>query len=1024
MRLHRLELEGFGPYRAAQTVDFDAFADDGIFLITGPTGAGKSSVLDGVCFALYGSVPRFDKADKRLRSDHCTIDDDTRVTLEFSSGDDRYRLTRSPEYTRAKKRGEGTTVVAPEANLDKWHRDTWVGCAAGARAVGIELDEVLGLSQQQFLQVILLAQNRFSKFLHADNDERQKLLRRLFGTRSYLEYQEAFDTRRRDAERALGEASVGIDLILDTAERTLAADGLLAPADVDSPEIAAEAGGMDGVQSVTTADGTNRTEDSDRFALLERGRDRARYRAQTLQLERDNADAAHSAAERAHGEAAALHEAQQRRLRARTALAELEAAADGVDADRRELARAATAESLRAYLELAETAETAAVKARAAVDAATDAWLDAATSDIDSRDATALQHHADTLTGKIALWQEAAVRERGLDSGRSRVRTLTETITATRSALEALDSDVAGFPGRRARIDEALQRLSASPDLESARERERELAERVQAAREAERLAAETASAEAAYLTAAALLDDARAKVTALLHRRLAGYAGELAAGLIDGRACAVCGATEHPDPAPVSDASVTDEQLSAAERDRDAATTADAEASAVARESREAHARARARAGDQSASDAEAAHTHAQAQVEAATRAAQQREELGVQRRELDTAAQTMQAERDRVLAELATLGKELATANQSVEQAQRVVAQARGTHPSVAERVARAIAERDTAAALADALTAAARAADEAERAARERDTRLAATDFAEPTDAMAALRDEPTRAGLDAGVRNHDTALRAERDRLRDLELALAGQPAQPVDVSITRLALAAARDAWSGAVDRAAHAAQTAVTVADLLAQAEAQRQTRRTLAQAHAAISRLADTVAGRAPNTHRMTLESFVLAAELEQIAAAANVRLAEFSNCRYQLVHTDARAARGAASGLGLEVLDAHTGMARPVQSLSGGETFLASLALALGLAEVVTARAGGIRMDTLFIDEGFGQLDADSLELAMRTLDDLRQGGRTVGIISHVDAMKEQIPAQLRISVSADGPSLIGRADTAQRA
>ena len=127
-----------------------------------------------------------------------------------------------------------------------------------------------------------------------------------------------------------------------------------------------------------------------------------------------------------------------------------------------------------------------------------------------------------------------------------------------------------------------------------------------------------------------------------------------------------------------------------------------------------------------------------------------------------------------------------------------------------------------------------------------------------------------------------------------------------------------------------------------------------------------------------------MNLETFVLAAELEEIVAAANVRLDEMSQGRYRLQHTDSRAAHGAASGLGIEVLDAYTGHARPVQSLSGGETFLASLALALGLAEVVTARAGGIRLDTLFIDEGFGSLDADTLEIAMRTLDELRQGGR----------------------------------------
>ena len=137
----------------------------------------------------------------------------------------------------------------------------------------------------------------------------------------------------------------------------------------------------------------------------------------------------------------------------------------------------------------------------------------------------------------------------------------------------------------------------------------------------------------------------------------------------------------------------------------------------------------------------------------------------------------------------------------------------------------------------------------------------------------------------------------------------------------------------------------------------------------------------------------------------------------------RYTLHHSDARAARGRASGLAIEVLDAYTGRLRSPQSLSGGETFLASLALALGLAEVVTSRAGGIRLDTLFVDEGFGSLDPETLELAMRTLDELRAGGRTVGVISHVDAMKEQLPAQVTVEAAGQGPSTIRQDATISR-
>ncbi|MBC7591656.1 MAG: SMC family ATPase, partial [Salinibacterium sp.] len=151
------------------------------------------------------------------------------------------------------------------------------------------------------------------------------------------------------------------------------------------------------------------------------------------------------------------------------------------------------------------------------------------------------------------------------------------------------------------------------------------------------------------------------------------------------------------------------------------------------------------------------------------------------------------------------------------------------------------------------------------------------------------------------------------------------------------------------------------------------------------------------------------------LAAQLEEIVAAANLRLNTMTGGRFALEHDDQLQFRGVRSGLSLAIRDEHTGRSRATHSLSGGETFLASLALALGLAEVVSNQAGGIRLDTLFVDEGFGSLDSDTLEVAMTTLDSLRAGGRTIGLISHVEAMKEQIPAKLQISVTDQGHSVI---------
>ncbi len=376
---------------------------------------------------------------------------------------------------------------------------------------------------------------------------------------------------------------------------------------------------------------------------------------------------------------------------------------------------------------------------------------------------------------------------------------------------------------------------------------------------------------------------------------------------------------------------------------------------------------------------------------------------------------------ERERLAAALADRREAIAARTAEADALRRVVHEARGDFDSVAERIAAATDRRLRAEALAQALDETAEARRAAAEARADRDARLALSVFAgADTEQSAAavetaLLDGAARAAIDLEVRTHEQALHAERERLRELELELAGVPDEPVDVEAAAAELVAARSAWRASVEAALTMEQAAGGLRDLLGRVEAQRSETAALADAAAVVARLAHTVAGRPPNTHRMTLEAFVLAAELEEIVAAANLRLTAMSSGRYLIQHTDARAARNAASGLGLEILDSYTGQARPAHSLSGGETFLASLSLALGLAEVVTARAGGIRLDTLFIDEGFGSLDGDTLELAMRTLDELRQGGRTVGVISHVEAMKEQLPAQLLVEATPRGPSVI---------
>lgn len=988
MKLHRLELTGFGPFRETQSVDFDAYDADGVFLISGRTGAGKSSILDGVCFALYGSVPRYDGGERRLRSDHSFLGDPTEVRLEFTVGDRRWRVTRAPEYDRPAKRGGGTTTEPQRAVLEESVGGQWVGRAAKPREVGLALDEILGLNAQQFQQVILLAQNKFSRFLLATAAERQTLLRTLFGTRRFEQYKDELDTRRRAAQQAVDTSGERARTLLEVVERLIAQHSLAGEgSESDEPP----------------ADLSARRSAAD-VALQ-----RAGYRLEVATREREDAETAAAAAQAAWATATAQAERLSTLAAARRELAERETEAPLVAADRERLQRAHAAETLRAPLEAVTRAAAARAAAEEAEREALEAWLAEGGSTDDD-----LSRVTDALTSDIALWSAAAAQEQELEEKRAALAALTASVGELGTQLAELDAHQARVPAERERLEGLIAGARARAErVDDARVRRDLLAEQLRRAREAAELAPLAAQAEAAYLAANGEAVAASTAVTALLQQRLAGIAGELASHLVDGEACVVCGATSHPHPAPAASDPVTDDDLAAAEHARDRAAAAERIAGEASRTAREALAEALAAAAGRSPSELEEAWAQADVEVRVAEDAAAEAAETETRRAALDELAAAASAERDRVAARLADDTRTLTGMQATVEALEAQVTAARGDHPSVAARIGDAVRQRDAARALQ--RTREQRA--ERERAERDavadRDERLAASGIASVDQAAAALLDQRERDDLDARVTAHAQALAAVRARLLDLELDTVD--VADVDLDAARAAREGAESAYADSIAAETNARETVARLRELLIRVDDAYAQVSALAEEAAVVARLADSVAGRAPNTMKMDLETFVLAAELEEIVAAANLRLTEMSSGRYTLHHSDARASHGRASGLGIDVLDAHTGQRRSPQSLSGGETFLASLALALGLAEVVTNRAGGLRLDTLFIDEGFGSLDPETLDLAMRTLDELRAGGRTVGVISHVETMKEQIPAQLIVEATAEGPSVI---------
>ncbi len=314
-----------------------------------------------------------------------------------------------------------------------------------------------------------------------------------------------------------------------------------------------------------------------------------------------------------------------------------------------------------------------------------------------------------------------------------------------------------------------------------------------------------------------------------------------------------------------------------------------------------------------------------------------------------------------------------------------------------------------------LADALRARDRAARELERAQAELTSALATHGFDDAGAARAALCSDDQVAALEHQVREfdrrHDAAesVLGEPDVVRALEL-------EPPDLPLLTELDRAARESHLAAARTSDHYERVSATLRRVAREVH-DALTHLTTGEAeHATVQGLADCVAGTSPdNVLKMRLSAFVLAARLEEVARHASERLSVMTDGRFTLHHSDARAARGARSGLGLRVSDAWTGIERETNTLSGGEAFLASLALALGLGDAVRAEAGGLELQTLFVDEGFGSLDDESLEHVMAVLDGLREGGRCVGIVSHVPELRQRIRAQVRVTKTPSGSHLL---------
>lgn len=1056
MQLHSMTLQAVGPFAGRHTVDFSALAASGIFLLEGPTGAGKSTLIDAVVFALYGKVASASTSDDRLRSAYADDATDSFVDLTFETAAGVFRVLRTPERQRAKKRGEGTTKQQATVKLWRLPSDAVtsgaglgepgdVGELTSTRLdeVGLEIQRAVGLDRAQFVQTIVLPQGEFASFLRSKPEDRKGLLQKVFGTEVYDRAEAALVTMRKTADQQLKAAQGGVQVSLETFLATSALD----PEDAETlraarPEHLGKLAAEHAHELAETAKHLEVDAAAAREVLggrrqaLDVGRATLDAVARRDALRVESARLA-EAADEVRGLADRLDAARRASVVLPTVDAEV-AARDGLTRAAASLAAAVEAQqpvvgdlsSIDALAHLDWTDRSAAhpddevLAARAAVETAVASLVERRTAD----------------TAQVVLLDRVARLEAGLPARRARLKEARVALDATRVELAAAADVLAERPARRAALEterDAARALAAQVD--ALREQERRSATTTETIARLSALRTELGQAESVLTVVAGQAQQAADQERELRRRWIDGIAGEIAGDLRPGEPCPVCGGHEHPAPATVGDDHVGKERVEQAEAGRQ-----EAERELTARHTSVTGVAERVAAHEAllDGVDTAAAVTELEAvrtrlrEAEAAGTAVQTAERAVV-----DFDAETLAAEsrRSRLAEQVAADEARLEHDGAAITADEAEVETARAAHRDVVTEAPEVVdaagdAGQPTAVTTISEIVAvlkhrvsaitsvlevcASHAA--AVQSLAERETErvraLAEHDFPTVQAVREAWLDRRELAAVEARVSEH----RSAQDRVAAglAEPSLVALP-ETVEVDL---------DALHAAITEAEALAHEATTRAAVVAQraADMERGARHvtdavvaldTVRDSTEPVIRMANLATGASSdNTRSLTLTTFVLMRRFEDVVAAANDRLATMSDGRYELVRSDDREdVSTRKTGLAMRVLDHSTETARDPRTLSGGETFYVSLCLALGMADVVTAEAGGIDLGTLFVDEGFGSLDPETLDSVLGVLGGLRAGGRVVGVVSHVEALKQTIADGISVRRLPDGSSTL---------
>lgn len=917
MRPINLIVTGFGPYAGRQEIPLSKLGESGLYLITGDTGAGKTTIFDAITFALYGSASGGARDSGMLRSKYADDSTPTEVELTFECSGKEYTVKRNPGYTWKKSKSGKMTDKKADAQLT--YPDGRIETKLSNVTACIE--EIVGLNKEQFTQIAMIAQGDFLRLLHAKTKERQDIFRDIFNTGIYRNFQDSLKNEANALDRQRSKISDSVSQYVS---------GIICDEDsVYAPDVARAKEGRMLTDEILTLLRQLIDDQKTRSAML---RERAGENDKRIESLTEIITKAREQ-EKARGDLAAAGE----QLYAGEPV--LEQLKKDMDSARERLPEAEkiTAQQTRieaelpAYDQLEEKAR-AAEKTRRELAQAMKV-VEQAQSDFD-RARSSLE----------ALRQEQSTL---VNAGEERAMLLQEKDrTQTRGeALAALKTELAQL----ARMEK---------DFDTAQ------AQYIDAAREAE-----------------TFRQSAAAKRQAFNNEQ----AGIMAGSLTDGEPCPVCGSRSHPAKAQKSESAPTQAQVESAE-----------EAAAAAQEKANRKSADAAEIRGRLASFTQSVQNRIAQLMEncSVAQAAERTEELLAQTRSAMEDIQHRIAAEDKKIERKRLLEEAIPKRERELNEASQAIVAGKENVSSLETRV--------------DEMT-----SQQAEMASRLRfESRELACEAAGKLSVQAAAIRNAV-AAAENRFAESDRRMAALRAKIEQLEKLVAESSEVNAEEQIAEKAqLMQIKAQLTGQMEYAQHVlSANEATLANLLKKSDELI----ALDRRWVWLNNLSETANGMLNGKDKITLETHVQTAYFERIIRRANVHLMKMSGGKYDLKRRESGEKHNAQNGLELDVIDHYNGSERSVKSLSGGESFVASLSLALGLSEEIQASAGGIKLDTMFVDEGFGSLDEDTLRLAMRALRSLTDSNRLVGIISHVAELRREIDKQIIVKKSIEGGSSV---------